>query len=75
MKRLKVWLVGILFVTIIVVMAVNINLKYGATADSGNFIMTNVEALAQGEGSLEQDCAGSGSLVCGSGLYKVRVTR
>ncbi len=75
MKRLKFWLAGALFAALAVVMAINLNLKYGATAGRGDFILNNVEALAQGEGGLEQDCIGSGTITCGSGVYKVRVTR
>ncbi len=74
MKRLRFFGVGILVVLLVAVMAMNINLKHNATADSQDLILNNIEALAQGEGA-EQDCAGSGSLVCGDKLFKVRVSR
>lgn len=75
MKKLKFWLAGLSFVALIIALAININLKYGVTSDINEFSLTNVEALAQGEGGLESECFGSGTLVCGSGQYKTRVSR
>ncbi len=72
MKRLKFWLAGILFASLVVAVTVNINLEYGA--DSRDFELTNVEALAQGENG-DNECVGTGSVVCGGGLYKSRLSR
>ncbi len=73
MKKLKFWLAGILFTSLATAILININLKYVA-ADDRNFILTNVEALAQGENG-DNECFGSGSVVCGGGLYKSRLSR
>ncbi len=73
MKKLKFWLAGALFAALAVAMAVNINLEYSTTTDSKDFILNNVEALAQGEG-IDEECLGSGSIVCGGGLYKARIS-
>ncbi len=68
MKRLKFWLAGLLFVLLVVVMAVNVNMKYGATKVQ-DVCLRNTEALAQGE-SEEGDCAGAGNVDCMGGKYK-----
>lgn len=74
MKRLKFWMAGFVFVSLVAMIAADINLGYG-TMNTDEFILTNVEALAQGEGPYENECMGSGSLVCGGGTYKIRVAR
>ncbi len=73
MKKLKFWMAGVLFASLVGAIAVNINLNYSAATDNSDFSLTNVEALAQGETG-EGDCAGSGSLVCGDKSYKVRIS-
>ncbi len=73
MKKLKLLITGLLFASLVAVMVVRVNLKHSATKGQ-DIALSNMEALAQGE-SEEGDCMGSGNLVCGSGSYKVRVSR
>ncbi len=74
MKKMKFWIVGLLFVPLAGLITIRTNVKYDAKADR-NFILTNMEALAQGEGPLENDCLGSGSVSCGGGYYKTKYSR
>lgn len=73
MKKLKLRLTGLLFTSLAVVIAVNINLQYGTTENNKDFILNNVEALAQGEGGGE-GCMGSGSILCDGTYHKVKYT-
>lgn len=66
MKRGKLFFFGILFV-ISVVSALKINLSICAAENE--LTITNVEALAQGEGG-GSGCGGSGTVVCnGEAIY------
>ncbi len=74
MKKKKSWLAGMFIASVAAAMAVNINLKYDATADGRVFILTNADALAKCE-SGDWDCSGSSSVLCNGAYYKVKYTR
>lgn len=73
MKRFKYCAIGVCLLSLVIAIAININLSSGKS-QANDVIFGNMEALAQGEGG-DWGCKGSGNVDCRGAKYEYNLTR